>query len=85
MATNTVAETSPTTPADKVNDLCVVEIGEYSSKQIKKLRKGEGKLMNGIEKIIHDLKEDGVLTKDTNTVVLVVREEFSVRSMIDRD
>ncbi|CAN5135317.1 hypothetical protein BH11PSE11_BH11PSE11_05060 [soil metagenome] len=85
MATNTAAETSNVKSAEsaKAGDLCVVELGQYSRKQIKRLRKGEGKLLANVEQIIQDMKDDGVINSSSNTVVLVVREEFSVRSMLD--
>jgi hypothetical protein len=85
MAINSVAEaiTAKALEPVKASDLCVVEVGQYSRKQIKRLRKGEGKLLANVEQIIQDMKDDGVITSDSNTVVLVVREEFNMRSLID--
>ncbi|MES2945308.1 MAG: hypothetical protein V4772_20770 [Pseudomonadota bacterium] len=85
MANNSVAEASTAKAVEpvKASDLCVVEVGQYSRKQIKRLRKGEGKLLSNVEQIIQDMKDDGVLTNDSNTVVLVVRQEVSLRTLMD--
>lgn len=85
MAINSVAEATTAKAVEpvKASDLCVVEVGQYSRKQIKRLRKGEGKLLSNVEQIIQDLKADGVLNGNSNTVVLVVRQEVSLRSLID--
>ena len=85
MANNSVAEASTAKAVEpvKASDLCVVEVGQYSRKQIKRLRKGEGKLLSNVEQIIQDMKDDGVLNSDSNTVVLVVRQEVSMRTLMD--
>jgi hypothetical protein len=76
MATNTIVETTSKGDApSKGSELCVVDVGKYSRKQIRRLRRGEGKLMTKAEQIVQDLKDNGVLAKDANTVVLVVRQK----------
>jgi hypothetical protein len=79
MPTNTsTVETTTTTRSDstpKSGELCVVDLGKFSKKQIRKLRRGEGKLMTKAERVVQDLKANGVLAKDATTVVLVVRQK----------
>ena len=74
MATTTTTETK-NAPAGKSEELCIVDLGKHSRKQIRRLRKGDGKLMTRTEQVIAELKESGVLSKDSNTVVLVVRQK----------
>jgi hypothetical protein len=81
MANSSVAEVSADRGA--TGDLSIVEMGQYSRKQIKRMRKGEGKLLANVEQVIQNMKDDGVLTKDSNTVVLVVRQEVTLRNLLD--
>jgi len=77
MATqHSAAETSRTESAPKSGELCVVDLGKFTKKQIRRLRRGEGKLMTKAERIVQDLKANGVVAKDANTVVLVVRQKI---------
>lgn len=82
MATNSsssssAVSTSKADAPDKAGELCVVDVGKYSRKQIRRLRRGEGKLMTKTEQIVQDLKDNGVLAKDANTVVLIVRQKVA--------
>jgi Family of unknown function (DUF6200) len=57
----------------------VIDIGKrQSSKQVKRLRKGEGKLMTRIEDIIGELIEAGSLKPGVQPVVIVVREKTPI-------
>jgi hypothetical protein len=59
--------------------LLVVDLGKpQSRKRIKQLRKGEGKLMGKIDKILDELVEAGTLDRGVQPVVIVVREENAV-------
>jgi hypothetical protein len=42
--------------------------------RVSSLRKGEGKLINHINRIVEDLLQDGTLKSGAQTVVVVVRE-----------
>ena len=64
---------------------CVLDLGEQKKKRIKKLRKGEGRLMEKVEDAISDLQGEGILDAKVQTVVVVVREEFSLTGMFDND
>jgi hypothetical protein len=87
MAQNTTAtDTSKSDATPKAGELCVVDMGKFSKKQIRRLRRGEGKLMTKAERVVADLKANGVLAKDANTVVLVVRQKVvsgPLASLID--
>ena len=83
--TTTTVESTKKDPAGTkpAGELCIVDLGKHSRKQIRKLRKGGGKLMTRTEEIIEELKESGVLSKDSNTVVLVVRQKPVGFSLLD--
>jgi|HubBroStandDraft_4_1064222.scaffolds.fasta_scaffold935398_1 hypothetical protein len=49
----------------------IVELGDYSRKQIRKLRKGRGKLYDAMNEIISELYRTGSAGKP---IVLVVKE-----------
>lgn len=85
MESNSVAKTVAESAGEprNGNELCIVEMGEYSRKQIKRMRKGEGKLLSKVEQVIQNMKDDGILASGSNTVVLVVREEVTLRSLLD--
>jgi hypothetical protein len=65
--------------------VCVLDLGEHRRKRVKKLRKGGGRLMEKVEDAVASLQEQGVLKPDAQTVVVVVREEWSLRGMLDDD
>jgi hypothetical protein len=76
----TTAKEAAASPAGVV---CVLDLGEQKRKRIKRLRRGEGKLMVKVEDAITDLQNQGVLGKQVQTVVVVIREESGVRSLFD--
>ncbi|HEY9568596.1 MAG TPA: hypothetical protein VIR38_10935 [Thalassobaculum sp.] len=65
--------------------VCVLDLGEHRRKRVRKLRKGEGRLMDKVEEAVASLQEQGVLRPDAQTVVVVVREEWSLKGMLDDD
>ena len=74
---------STTTPPDTTagngaqpRKLSLIDLGEYSRERVKKLRKGQGKLMRKVEETIEVLSKEGVVQADAgNVVVVIVREE----------
>lgn len=57
--------------------LVVVDLDErQSSKQLRRLRIGEGKLLDRIERIVAELKAAGTIQSNAQPVVLIVREEL---------
>jgi uncharacterized protein DUF6200 len=58
--------------------IVVVDVDEpQSSIQVKRLRKGQGKLMTHVERIVNDLIEAGTVKSTAQPVVIVVREYSS--------
>lgn len=53
----------------------VVDLGRKSRKLIKKLRKGEGKLMDEARACVQELKDSGAVPAAAMPIVLVVREK----------
>ena len=69
------AETTEATKAGGTGIVCVLDLGEHPRKRIKRLRRGEGKLMEKVEDALADLTAQGVIGGQVQTVVVVVREE----------
>jgi hypothetical protein len=70
-------ETEATPAADSGTEaedpaLVVLDIGKRKKKQIKRLRKGRGKLLRRIDEAVEGLKADGLVQSDAQTVVVVV-------------
>lgn len=69
-------EHRPQEKTDK-SQIIVVDLEErQASKQIRRLRNGEGKLMDHIEKIIGELSEAGTIKSGAQPVVVIVREDL---------
>jgi len=87
MSAATAATAEPKKPTEEPESgiVCVLDLGEHRRKRVKKLRKGEGRLMEKVEDAVASLQEQGVLNADAQTVVVVVREEWSLRGMMDND
>lgn len=52
----------------------VIDLGKRKRKQVKQLRRGEGKLMERLEAELADLVEQGALRADAQTVIVVVEK-----------
>jgi len=66
-------ETRETEKAGK--SLVVVDLGEaQSTGEVKRLRRGKGKLFHHVERIVSDLVEAGTVKANVQPVVIVVRE-----------
>ena len=74
MATNINQETGATSIQQK-QKMLVIDIGKRKRKQVRRLRKGEGRLAEEIEQTVDNLKNEGVLDTDAQTVVVVVRQK----------
>ena len=74
MATSTAEDRKVEVPGEKA-PLVVVELAKRRSpEQIKRLRKGRGKLVGDIEETIAELVNSGTVKADVQPVVIVVRE-----------
>ncbi len=60
-------------------ELVVVELGKrHSRKQIKRLRKGQGKLVGRVEDIVDELTQAGTVKAGAQPVVIIVREKTNL-------
>jgi hypothetical protein len=82
--------TTKTSPTDSLSaaktegpDPVLVDLGRKSRKQIKRLRKGEGKLWVDVATTIEQLKADGIIAASaTAPVVVVVVERKAKKGLI---
>src|SRR6516162_1098021 len=68
--------------------LVVVELAKRrSAEQVRRLRKGRGKLASDIDEVVNELVESGTIKADTPPVVIVVRESSAslLWSALDED
>lgn len=63
-------KSSPAGPSSPV----VADLGARSRKAIKKLRKGEGPLLEDVEKLVAQLKADRAVAQGAQPVVVIVKE-----------
>ena len=85
-----VSEAEPRTVSRAVEPppkgiVCVIDLGEHSRRRIRRLRRGEGRLMERVEDAVAALQENAVLAKEAQTVVVVVREEASLGGLFRDD
>lgn len=74
---------APTPASPKV---VIVDIGErQSTSEVRSLLKGEGKLLDHVEKIVADLVAAGTVAGSAQPVVFVVRELSSPEDDEDED
>ena len=52
----------------------VLDLGKRSRKQVRRLRKGKGRLMDRIESVIQDLKAEGTVSGSARPIIVVVRQ-----------
>jgi hypothetical protein len=86
-----VKDKSAAPPADAGADIaapsnvCIIDVGTQSRKRIKKLKRGEGKLMSKIDDIVQDLIDEDVVPAGAATVIVIVKQEQSIMGMFDDD
>jgi hypothetical protein len=65
----------PSTPAGAgTKPITIVDLGKRSKKQIKRLRRGEGRLLGRVEETLDHLKADGEIGATSEVVVVVVKQ-----------
>ena len=68
-------QNSPAAAVDG-SSFIVIDIGKrQKSKQIRKLRKGTGKLTEKIKELVDDLREQRTISAEAQPVVIVVRQK----------
>lgn len=55
----------------------IIDLGKHKRKQVKKLRRGEGKLLDDVNGAVAELRTAGTLGADVQPVIIVVREKRS--------
>ena len=86
-ATNT-AEQRESKEQEKTSksQIVIVDLDEpQSAQQVKRLRKGRGKLVTRVERIVSELVEAGTVKSSAQPVVIVVRELPSMPWSFDDD
>jgi hypothetical protein len=71
-----MSEANPTEAAHDGSSLIVVDLGKrQKAKQIRKLRKGGGKLTEKIKELVDELREQRAISADAQPIIIVVREK----------
>jgi hypothetical protein len=78
----TAAESGKPATDHTGNAPIIVDIGTQRRKRIKQLRQGRGRLMDEVNALLHDLKNDGSLSSSVQPIVIVVRERPRMRSLL---
>jgi hypothetical protein len=76
MATATAEHATKSAPA---NGPILVDLGKKSRKKVKRLRDGEGKLMDKVKSVMDELRSNGTLKTDAQPVLIIVRERAKKR------
>lgn len=53
----------------------LIDLGKKSRKKVRRLRRGEGKLMATVEEQVEALREHGEIGEDNDVVIVVVERE----------
>ena len=77
---------TPTKPAMSAaapqGAITVVDLGRRSKKQIKRLRKGGGRLLDRVEQTVGQLKADKEIDPKSEVVVVVVRQKDKKKGLL---
>lgn len=66
---------SDQTPAEAGGRTVVIDLGKKKRKAVNKLRKGEGSLMDKLGEVLNELRADGQLRENADTVVVIVEKK----------
>lgn len=53
----------------------VIDLGKKKRKQVNKLRKGEGALMDRVSELVSELRSQGQIRENADTVIVVVEKK----------
>lgn len=59
----------------------IVDLGKKKRKQVKKLRRGEGKLMDRVASILEELKSEGKVSSSAQPVIFIVKQSPRSRGL----
>jgi len=74
-------ETTKTTELAGASAPIVVDVGKKRRKQIRRLRKGQGKLMMEISHLVEELRMAGSISATSQPVIVVVRQKKRTRAL----
>lgn len=74
-------ETTKSTDLAAASAPIVVDVGKKRRKQIRRLRKGQGKLMMEINHLVEELRMAGSISASSQPVIVVVRQKRRTRSL----
>jgi Family of unknown function (DUF6200) len=60
---------------DVVPQVLVIDLGKHSRKQIKRLRRGTGKLLDEVQNCMQELRAAGTLAESAVPVIVLVRQK----------
>lgn len=66
---------SDQTPESTGERTIVIDLGKKKRKAVNKLRKGEGALMDRLGEVLAELRADGQLRENVDTVIVVVEKK----------
>jgi Family of unknown function (DUF6200) len=81
VAEATKVETTKTTELAAANAPIVVDLGKKRRKQIRRMRKGQGKLMVEISHLVEELRTAGSISAAAQPVIVVVRQKRRTRAL----
>ena len=65
----------PTKSDAKARDMIIVDLGRKRARQIKRLRKGKGKLLDTVHQVIEELKASNSISGTAQPIVVIVKEQ----------
>ena len=66
----------------KRSDIIVVDLGKKSGKNVRRLRKGRGPLLDHVEDCVEELREAGTISGAVQPVVVIVERRLSSRDLM---
>ena len=70
---------SEASPENSGGRTLLVDLGKKKRKQVRRLRKGRGKLTSKVNDLIADMTASGEISADSDTVIVVVEKKRSNR------
>jgi len=66
----------------KRSDVIVIDLGKKSGKNVRRLRKGRGPLLDHVEDCLEELREAGTISAAAQPVVVIVERRLSSRDLM---
>lgn len=75
MTTETAAKGAAAKKPEEEIAPVVIDLGRKSRKNVRRLRRGRGKLLDDVMESVQELREGGEIGKDAQPVIIVVRQK----------